>query len=147
VEEVVRVDPRRILIVANQTAGGAHLKELVRERMTEAASVFTLLVPATPGADHLTWTEGEAKAIATERLNEALTSLRGIGAEVEGVVGDPRPLSAIGDVLLERPHDEIVLSTLPIGTSRWLKQDLPHRVERQFGLPVTHIVSEPVTKP
>ena len=137
------MDLRRILIVANQTAAGAHLKEYVREQVNaEPPCKFTLLVPATPTSDHLTWTEGEARSLAEQRMNEALAGLRETGAEVEGIVGDPQPLSAIGDVLLEQPHDEIVLSTFPLGVSRWLKQDLPHRVERQFRLPVTHIVGE-----
>lgn len=137
------MEPRSILIVANQTAGGAHLKTLVRERMESGPCRFTLLVPATPSGEHMTYTEGEAHALAEERLAEALAGLKGLGAEVNGLVGDPSPLSAIGDVLLADPHDEIVVSTLPIGASRWLKQDLPHRVERQFHLPVTHIEAEP----
>ncbi len=138
------MDAKRILIVANQTAAGTHLKQYVREKLTEGIPCrFTLLVPATPTSDHLTWTEGEARVLAEQRMNEALEGLRQAGAEVDGMVGDPRPLSAIGDVLLEQPHDEIVLSTLPLGVSRWLKQDLPHQVERQFRLPVTHIVGEP----
>lgn len=61
-----------------------------------------------------------------------------------GEVGDPRPLQAIDDVLLRGERfDGIVLSTLPPGISRWLRLDLPHRVEAQLGLPVTHLVGEP----
>ncbi len=41
------------------------------------------------------------------------------------------------------PFDEIILSTLPPGMSRWLKMDLPHRVEAVYGLPVTHIIGQP----
>ena len=144
---MVRVETRSILIVANQTAGAAHLKTLVRDRMAAGPCRFTLLVPATPPAEHMTWTEGEARALAEERLADALAGLRGIGADIDGMVGDPRPLSAVGDAVLEHSYDEIVVSTLPPGASRWLKQDLPHRVERQFRLPVTHIVAEPATKP
>ncbi|MGH2686268.1 MAG: hypothetical protein ACRDJP_12450, partial [Actinomycetota bacterium] len=66
-----------------------------------------------------------------------------LGAEVIGGVGDANPLQAIGDVLRDWSFDEVVLSTLPAGASRWLRQDLPHRVERQFKLPVTHVVGEP----
>jgi GABA permease len=140
------MEPRSILVVANQTAAGAHLKALVRDRMSAGPCRFTLLVPATPPADHMTWTEGEARALAEDRLSEALAGFGELGADVEGLVGDPRPLSAIGDALLEWTYDEIVLSTLPPGASRWLKQDLPHRIERQFGLPVTHIAAEPASK-
>src|SRR2546422_11202971 len=95
-EEVVRMEKRSILIVANQTAGGAHLRDVVRDKMTEAPSRFMLLVPATPTSEHLTWTEGEARALAEERMTEAIAGLRGIGADVEGGGGDPRPLPAFG---------------------------------------------------
>ena len=39
--------------------------------------------------------------------------------------------------------DEIVVSTLPTGTSKWLQIDLPHRVERITGMPVEHVVASP----
>jgi hypothetical protein len=139
------MEPRRILIVANQTAGGAHLKEVVRKKMEEGPCVFKLLVPASPPDDH-TWTDGEIEAAAKQRLAEALEGLREIGAEIEGFVGDHRPIHAITDALMEDPHDEIIVSTLPVGVSRWLKQDLPHRVERVFRLPTMHVVSEPAKK-
>jgi hypothetical protein len=58
-------------------------------------------------------------------------------------VGDERPIQAIADVLMCEPFDEIILSTLPPGMSRWLKMDLPHRVEAVYGLPVTHIIGQP----
>ena len=33
----------------------------------------------------------------------------------------------------------MVVSTLPTHLSRWLKLDLPRRVERATGLPVQHV--------
>lgn len=139
------MEPRRFLIVANQTAGGSHLKQVVRKKIEEGPSVFTLLVPAsTPDG---TWSEGQVQAAAEERLRQALDGLREIGAEVEGVVGDHRPIHAIADTLAEQqPFEEIIVSTLPVGASRWLKQDLPHRIERVFRLPTTHVVAEPAEK-
>jgi hypothetical protein len=134
------VEPARVLIVANQTAGGPHLKAVVRARMQKGPCRFTLLVPATP-PDERFWTEGEARALAQQRMEQALAGLRELGADVTGVVGDPRPIHAIADVLSGEPHDEIIVSTLPAGVSRWLKQDLPHRIERTFRLPVTHVVA------
>jgi hypothetical protein len=135
------MDPHRILVVANQTACGDELLEVVRTRMSAGACRFTLLVPATPPHEHATWTEGEAHTIARRRMEEALARFRAEGAEAEGVVGDGHPMRAIDDVMIEHTFDEIILSTLPSGMSRWLKLDLPHRVEQKFELPVTTVIN------
>jgi hypothetical protein len=66
-----------------------------------------------------------------------------LGAEVDGEVGEPDLVAAIKEALSSQQVDEIILSTLPHRRSRWLAQDLPGRVRRDFGLPVTHVVSEP----
>jgi len=136
------MEPRRVLVVANQTACGDELLEAVRARMVAGPCRFTLLVPATHPHDHATWTEGESKAIAQRRMDAAIVRFRELGAEVDGVVGDASPVQAIDDTLIDNPHDEIILSTLPSGISRWLRKDLPQRVGQRFGLPVTTIISE-----
>jgi hypothetical protein len=136
------MDPRRILVVANQTACGDELLGLVRQRMEDGPCRFTLLVPATPPREHVTWTEGDARSLAKRRMIEAVDRLRGIGADVESVIGDASPLQAVDDVLLHEPQDEIILSTLPVGMSRWLKLDLPHRIEQRFAIPVTTLISQ-----
>jgi hypothetical protein len=78
------------------------------------------------------------------RLGQLLADLRGLGAEVDGDLGDADPLKAAAE-LLERQHfDEIILSTLPQPISRWLGMDLPRRLHRQTGLPVTTIATKRV---
>src|SRR5713226_8204653 len=61
--------------------------------------------------------------------------------------GDARasgaPLTAIGDALAVEEFDEIIISTLPSGISRWLGMDLPSRAERKFKLPVTTVTARP----
>jgi hypothetical protein len=136
-EEVRSV--RRYLVVANQTLGGGHLMSLLRE-LAEKPSSFHVLVPATPPVEH-PWTEAEANAIARRRLDVALERFRKLRVEVTGEVGDGRPLQAIEDVLARESFDEIVLSTFPPGVSRWLKLNLPHRVEATYGLPVRHVIA------
>jgi hypothetical protein len=138
---------RRYLVVANQTLGGEHLAEAVKERLAAGECRFHILVPATSPADHAVWTEGEALALATERLERALARFRELGAEADGAVGDPSPLEAVHDALRDERFDEIILSTLPPGVSRWLGQDLIHRVERAVDVPVTHVVGEPEGPP
>jgi GABA permease len=73
-----------------------------------------------------------------------MARFRELGAEVDGEVGAPSPVEAIGDAIRAVGRfDEIILSTLPPGPSRWLRLDLPHRVERAYNLPVTHLVADP----
>lgn len=133
----------RYLVVANQTLGGEPLVARIQELARSGPCSFHVVVPATPPNDHA-WTEGEARAVAEERLNAALVRLAELGLEAAGEVGDGRPMLAIEDAIRERgPFETIVLSTLPPGASRWLKLDLPHRVESVFGLPVVHVMGTP----
>lgn len=143
----------RVLIVANQTLGGDDLREFVRGRMATDPPEFTLLVPATPrahrnldtrvpGINAPMDTEDDDFAEARKRLDQGLEMLRGLGATVDGTVGDPDPMKAIQEVFSRRTFDEIVLSTLPSGVSRWLRQDLPHKAERKFHLPVTVVTAD-----
>lgn len=138
----------RYLVVANQTLTGRHLREEVARRIErDPAARFHLVVPATPPQEQLTWTEGEADAIASKRLRHTLADLGALGADVSGEVGSERPMEAVGDAIRRSAFDGIILSTLPAGPSRWLRQDLPSRVERAFDLPVTHLVAEPEPAP
>jgi len=136
---------RNYLVVANLTLGGEHLLEQVRACIAAGPSRFHLMVPATPAQEGLTWSEDDARAAAQDRLDEALRRFGELGADVDGEIGSHRPLEAIAAALAKGRFDEIILSTLPAGASRWLRMDLPHRVERSFGLPVTHVVAEDVT--
>ena len=133
---------RRYLVVANQTVGGEHLIEKVRECMAAGPCRFHVLVPATDAGGFVMQTEAAAHREADRRLDAALTKFRAAGAEVTGKVGDARPMEAIRDALLTESFDEILLSTLPPGPSAWIRQDLPHRVKKAFDLPVTHLIAK-----
>lgn len=133
----------RFLVVANQTLCGDRLLAELRSLVGNGPASIHVVVPATPPREQWTWTEGEAHAITQRRLDEAMECMRDLG-EVTGEVGTARPIDAIGDALRARDVDTVVLSTLPPGVSRWLKQDLPHRVERAFGKPVVHVVGKAV---
>lgn len=131
----------RYLVVANQTLSSERLTDAVRDRLAGGPCAFHLVVPATHTGHHLIWTEGGDRAVAGQRLAEGLERFRALGAEVDGEVGDARPVDAIADALRRAPFDEIILVTFPAGVSRWLRQDLPSRVQRTFSLPVTHLVA------
>lgn len=129
----------RYLIVANQTLGGEPLVARIRQLARDAPSSFHVVVPATAPTDH-TWTEGETRALARTRLDDALRRFADFDIDAEGEVGDASPMLAIADAVRDHgPFEAIVLSTLPPGPSRWLKLDLPHRAE-SFGVRVIHVV-------
>ena len=133
---------RRYLVVGNQTLASERLAEKIHDVLAAGPAHFHVVVPATPPQDHLTWTEGAARDIAEQRLTAALERFAALGADVDGEVGDATPMEAIRSVLMEQSFDEIILSTLPLGLSRWVKQDLPHRVRREYDLPISHVVEE-----
>lgn len=151
----------RYLVVANQTLGGSELLGAIHDRLTRGPAEFWVLVPATPVA-HLAADLGalstafpigvavqpamvesrdEGVALAKANLATELDRLREIGAVADGAVGDADPLVAIEQAVAERAFDEIILSTLPAGVSRWLALDLPHRIGRRIELPLTVITA------
>lgn len=136
------------LIVAYQTAGGHPLREAIDEvSRNNIGAEFRLLVPATRTQHLFTWTTGEADAVAQATADTVTRELQSAGVPlIDAVVGDPDPFLAVTDELLARPDiDGIIVSTFPAGVSRWLRSDLPTRLERETALPVIHVIVEPDT--
>ena len=130
-----------VLVVANRTADSDELLAALDERAQRGPARFTLLVPATPHGVAWAADMNSGSTEATAHMQHALQRLRDAGLEVvDGVVGDPDPVGAVQDLLNAGGRfDEVVVSTLHRHLSRWLKLDLPSRVERSTGLPVTHV--------
>ena len=132
----------RVLIVANQTAGGRHLRDEVARRVARGQRTFTLLVPSARPHGTFTWTDGQARALAARKRDSAIDMLSDLGIEIDGVVGvAPTALDAVRDLMRERDFDEVIVSTYPHPVSHWLRMDLPSRIEYHTGKPVTHIVA------
>ena len=132
--------PVRVLVVANRTAATPSLLAAVRERAERGACQFTLLVPNTSsGLERIADPEDHADTEAKATLELALPLLEeAAGAPVTGMVGVPEPLAAIHDAINLHGFDEVILSTLPSRVSRWLKLDLPSKLNG-LGLPVTTV--------
>lgn len=148
---------RRILVVANQTLGGDQLAEMIRARAAAAPVEVLLMVPATHHTD-LVVALAEAFAVqggmrppaqtydgdvdATDRAAAGVTWLTGLGVSATGEVVAHDPLPDIRDSLTRREVDEVIVSTLPAGVSRWLHQDLAHRIRRVTDAPVTVVTAD-----
>jgi hypothetical protein len=126
--------PVRVLVVAHKTAATPALLEAVRARAARSPCAFTLLVPR-PYWDPETDEAATTLELALPLLDEAA------GGHVEGVVGDTDPFVAVRDALEQFGFDEVIVSTLPARVSRWLRRDLPHRVQ-SLGVEVTVVTAK-----
>ena len=135
--------PTRVLVVAHRTAATPALIDTVRNRAARSPTTFTLLVPNTAhGLHRVMDPEDQEENEAQTVLDLALPLLEeAAGGHVEGLIGDPEPLNAIQDAVNLHGFDEIIISTLPTRVSRWLKLDLPHKLEG-LGLPITTIIAK-----
>jgi hypothetical protein len=124
------------LIVANQTLPSQALADAIVQRIRSGVTTFHVVVPATPIGGGMTWDEDASRREAKDRLDRFLKHLVARGVEATGEVGDRDPIAAVRDALRGRTVDEIVLSTLPPGISRWLGQDVPSRLRGSVGVPV-----------
>lgn len=132
---------RSYLIVANQTLTSESLREAIRARLADGPIRTHVVVPLSPVGGRLTWDEHESRSVAEDRLEDVLARLREMGAEADGEVGDRDPVMAVRDALRSREVDEVIVSTLPRGLSRWLGEDVPSRLRDSVRVPVT-VVTE-----
>jgi hypothetical protein len=124
---------RQVLVVAHKTAATPALIEAVRERTARGPCAFTLLVPRGYW-DPDTEATSAAIELAVPLLDEAA------GSHVDARIGDSDPFVAVRDTLKAGDFDEVIVSTLPVRVSHWLRRDLPSRVEG-LGVPVTVVTA------
>lgn len=120
------------LIVANQTAGGQELMDLVKRDAEQGDRIFIACIPQ-EGKD------GQSAAVARERLTAFLGQLRENGVLASGMIGDPDPYDAVCNALDLFTVDHIVISTLPQTKSGWLRADLVDRVRNATPAKVDHV--------
>jgi hypothetical protein len=116
-----------VLVVANRTALSIGLEGVLRARAESGPARFTLVVPLGLTPD------------ARDKARRMSSRLRDVGLEVDGLAGDTDPLTAVLEVWSPAEFDEIIVSTLPASTSRWMQTGLPRRIERQTGALVRHV--------
>ena len=80
------------LVVANQTAGGDEMMDLLKQDAQEEDRVFIAVVPQ-EGRD------GQAASVARRRLASFLERLRENGILASGMIGDPDPYDATCNAL------------------------------------------------
>lgn len=129
-----------ILVLANETIGGAKLLDAIRRRHAQGNARFHVVVPQSRPRHGSVIYDEAVRDSAQVRVDLALAFMREEGIEGTGEVGDADPFNAATDAVREHGIDEIVISTLPQTTSGWLRRDLPERLGEATGLPVEHVV-------
>jgi hypothetical protein len=134
---------RRILVVANETLGGAGLFREIRSRSEGYREQVLVLCPALNSAlRHWLSDEDGARAAAGRRLDASLGRLAAAGIDAHGAIGDADPLQAIEDALRIFGADEIIISTHPPDRSNWLERGVVAKARDRFTVPVTHVIGE-----
>src|SRR5918997_6761932 len=129
-----------VLVLANETIGGAKLLDAIRERHAQGDARFHVVVPEIrPRHGNVIYDEA-VRDSAQVRVDLALSFMQQEGIEGRGEVGDRDPLNAVKDAVAEHRIDEIIVSTLPAQSSGWMKRDLIEALEGETGLPVKHVV-------
>jgi len=132
---------RRILVIANETVGGAPLLNEIRRRSEGVNEHVLVVVPALNSPlKHWVSDEDGAREAAQGRLEASLAAMRAAGIDARGEVGDSDPLQAIEDAIRTFAPDELIVSTHPKGRSNWLERGVVANARERFALPVTHVV-------
>jgi hypothetical protein len=132
------------LVVANRTASGDELLEALKAKAQtkehgEAGRLYLVIVPQERG-------DAAATRRGRKRLALVIDRLRNAGLFASGMTGDPDPYTATINALQSFRVDDIVISTLAVTKSGWLRADLVERVRNASGKEVEHIVQrDPVT--
>ena len=140
---------QRVLVLANETVEGTELLDELRAIDRAGKAEYFVCVPANPidtgqamhrGAVYM-W-DATVQA-AQDRLDRTLTILRSEHLAASGELGDYRPLRALAQAVETFRPDRLVICTLPVDRSAWLRYDVVDRAREAYSsLPVTHIVVE-----
>ena len=150
-----------IVVVANETLGGADLRIAVEQRIAAGDRRFHLVVPVPLGpppaiAVGLATAEvvmisdldlPDQRTVATERLEHGLAWLRDLGCTADGEIAVSDAVGVVRDVVEREDADEVIVSTLPSRLSRWLRQDLPSRIGRAVDVPVVVVTPADADEP
>jgi hypothetical protein len=140
-------DPRKLLVVANETLTGDELLEAVRAKVGDSDALVVVVAPVNAPREGYVVYDNTRRAAAGRRLDRTLTSFREAGIAAAGHVVDNDPLNAVKDAIAIEEPDELIVSTHPDATSGWRRRNLLEEIRKAAGpIPVEHVVSDVATR-
>ena len=136
----------RVLVLANQTLSARELFDELRRVDTARDAEYFLCVPASPidtGQADIgpVYIQDATRHAAQQRLDDMLAAMRQIDLRAQGSLGDYRPEHALATAVEQFHPDQLVISTLPIEDSAWLRDDLVSRAALTYPIPVQHVIA------
>ena len=134
-------DPRRILVVANETVVSRKLVDLIEAHAGEGEVEVTVVAPINQPRQGYVVYYDTRRAAARRRLDRTLELLRREGVPATGVVVEADPVAALRDALEQLESDEVIVSTHPQQKSGWLRRNAVEQMRRVAGdIPFQHLV-------
>ncbi len=142
-------EPRhRVLAIVTDRIGGKESIDQICHGAEGAALDLRVVVPAVEASSfrHTLGDVDEPREQAEGRLRAVLAELRASGFEAAGEVGDPDPVQAAEDALLEAPADEVVIFENVGDQARWFEDGLFDRARESLQPPLrmVEVEHEPV---
>ncbi len=137
--------PDRLLAIVTDTLVGAEPAEEIRRQANGGGVDVRVVVPAVEANvfRHTLGDIDEPKAEAEKRLRTSLETLRRAGVDASGYVGDPDPVQAAKDALLEAPADEVLIFEHADGQARWFEDGLFEKAQETLEPPLRMVVIDP----
>ena len=136
---------RRVLVLANRTVEGPELMSRIGKLTRDHEELELLVVsPSIPGSrlQLIASDTDQARHDAEARLGRSLAALEASGIRASGVTGDEDPVQAAIDSLHGFAADEVLVSTLPPGRSKWLERGVVDALRDRLTIPVSHVAAE-----
>jgi hypothetical protein len=133
---------RSLIAIVTPAFGSAESIEALKREVDGTPTEVRLVAPAVEinPLHHTLGDIDEPRKEASERLKDAVAAAREAGLDVSFEVGDPDPVQAAQDALLQRPADEILIFAHADDDKAWYEGELWKHAEDSLEPPLKLVV-------
>jgi hypothetical protein len=133
---------RSLIAIVTPAFGSAESVDALKREVNGTPTEVRLVAPAVEinPLHHTLGDIDEPRKEAAERLKDAVAAARDAGLDVSFEVGDPDPVQAAQDALLQRPADEILIFAHADDDKDWYEGELWKHAEDSLAPPLKLIV-------
>lgn len=134
----------RVLVLANKNVSASELFDVLRRVDAQRCAEYFICVPVNPvdtGQAERTgpvFVRDATVTAARARLDAILTAMRGAGLNVDGELGDYRPLRALDAAVRRFRPDQLVITE---ARAAWLRLGTVDKARAAHSIPVVHVAA------